>query len=332
MISTEPRFLLLGVALATLAGAAGCRTQPSGSPPTRPQTAAWPRTFTDALGDAVTLAAAPKRIVSLSPAVTEMVFAVGAGDRLVGVTEYCDYPPEAAKLPQVGAYTGFSVERVLALRPDVVIGMRGTSKEAVTALRQAGVPTLTYDPIRVQDVLALMDELAGMILDSRQEPETVAQLRGRVEAVESQAARLPRRPRVLCAVQIEPLYAAGPDNHIDDLIRLAGGENAAGDADIPWPQYSLERMLEKDPEVIVVPIGYMGGEDEPGGGASRALKASKAWAGTTAVKRGAIAEIPDDLLTLPGPRIVDGLETIAAAVRRAATAPNASRQDGPSGR
>jgi iron complex transport system substrate-binding protein len=137
-----------------------------------------------------------------------------------------------------------------------------------------------------------------------------------VELVQKQAAGLPRRPRVLCAVQIEPLYAAGPDNHIDDMIRLAGGDNAAGDADIPWPQYSLERMLQKDPEVILVPYGYMG---DKRGAALKTLRASEAWSRTTAVKHGSVIETDDDLITLPGPRIVDGLERIAAAVRRAAT-------------
>jgi len=329
MTSTRLRLPLAGLALAVVVGATGCRTNTSGAPPPTVKASAWPRTLTDALGDSVTLPAPPKRIVSFSPAITEMAFAIGAGDRLVGVTEYCDFPPEAKQLPKIGSYTGFSVERVLAVRPDVVIGMRGTSKEAVTALRHAGVPALTYDPISVRDVLDLMDELAKMVLDTPQEPQTVAELRARVKAVESQAAKLPRRARVLCAVQIEPLYAAGPDNHIDDMIRLAGGENAAGDADIAWPQYSLERMLEKDPEVILVPYGYMG---DKRGEALKTLQASDAWSRTTAVKRGGVVEIDDDLLTLPGPRIVDGLETIAAAVQRAATAPKAGRPDEPAGR
>jgi len=174
-----------------------------------------------------------------------------------------------------------------------------------------------------------MDELAKMILDTSQEHATVAQLRARVKAVESQAAKLPRYPRVLCAVQVQPLYAAGPDNHIDDMIGLAGGENAAGDADIAWPQYSLERMLQKAPEVILVPYGYMG---EKRGAALKTLRASDAWSRTTAVKRGAVLEIDDDLLTLPGPRIVDGLQKIAAAVQRAAIAPKASQPDEPAGR
>jgi iron complex transport system substrate-binding protein len=313
--------MLAGAAVALLVGAAGCRTQQPGAPPAQAPASAWPRTFVDALGEAATLKAPPRRVVSLSPATTEMLFAIGAGDRVVGVTEYCDFPPEARKLPKVGAYTGFSVEKVLSLRPDLVVGMRGTSKDAVEALRRAGVPVLTYDPIAVDGVLDLMDELAGMVLGEAGESEAVAQLRARVETVRAQAARLPRRPRVLCAVQIEPLYAAGPDNHLDDMIRLAGGENAAGDADVPWPQYSLERMLEKDPEVIILPARHSEGSGEGGSDPAKTLGRSKAWAETTAVKRGAICEIDDDLLTLPGPRIVDGLEAMAGAIRAAAGAP-----------
>jgi len=313
--------LTIGAALQV----SGCHRAPSGesphtgaAPTAQPPATTWPAAFHDAEGEQVTLAAPPRRIVSLSPAITEILFAIGVGDRVVGVTSYCDYPPEATKLPKVGAYTGFSVEKVLDLQPDVALGMRGTSKEAIQALRRAGVSVLMYDPISVTDVLDLMQELARMTQTQLGEVTAVAQLRARVQTVQAQAAKLPRRPRALCAVQVEPLYAAGPKNHVDDMIRLAGAENAAGDADTAWPQYSLERMLEKDPEVIVVPLGTMGGAGEPAGGTAKVLKASKAWAGTTAVRRGAIAEIPDDLLTLPGPRIVDGLETMAAAVRKAA--------------
>jgi len=307
----------VAVLAAAICAVAGCRTTPPDAPVAPTKATAWPRTFTDALGETATLAAPPKRIVSLSPAITEMVFAIGAGDRLVGVTEYCDYPSEATKLPTVGAYTGFSLERVLSLRPEVVIGMRGTSKEAVNGLREAGVPVLTYDPVSVRDVLHLMDELSGMVLTEGETTDAVTQLRGRVELVQKQAARLLRHPRVLCAVQLEPMYAAGKDNHIDDMMRLAGGENVAGDAAVAWPQYSLERMLEKDPEVIIIPRGYMG-QDEAEGAMAEKLKASKAWAETTAVKRDAVMEIRDDLLTLPGPRIVKGLETMAEAIAASA--------------
>ncbi|MBM3500513.1 MAG: cobalamin-binding protein [Armatimonadetes bacterium] len=305
-------------ALALLACVTGCRTSTSDAPAPAPaKTSPWPRTFTDAEQASTTLEAPPQRIASLSPAITEMVFVLEAGGRLVGVTEYCDYPPQAKQLPTVGAYTGFSLERVLSLKPDLVLGMRGTAKEAISGLRQAGVPVLVYDPVSVGDVLDLMDLLAGIVGDEGAGNEAVRQLRARVEGVQAEAAQLPRRPRVLCAVQIEPLFAAGPDNHIDDMIRLAGGENAAGDADVPWPQYSLERMLQKDPEVILVPQGYMGDAE---GEAQKTLRSSKAWSGTTAVKRGAVVEIPDDLITLPGPRIVEGLGMMAKAVRDAATA------------
>jgi iron complex transport system substrate-binding protein len=283
----------------------------------------------DAEGTKATLTAPPARVVSLSPAITEMLFAVGAGDRLVGVTEYCDYPPEAKQLPKVGSYTTFSLERVLSLRPELAIGMRGTAKEAFDGLRQAGVPALAYDPTTVGQVLDLMDELSRMVFAEDPTTSAVAELRGRVETVQRGAAALTRRPRVLCAVQIDPLFAAGPDNHIDDMIRLAGGENLAGDADVAWPQYSLERTLEKDPEIILVPHGYMGDE---AGDALKTLRASKAWSGTTAVKADAVLEIPDDFLSLPGPRIVDGLETIAEALRDAAQRPGAGgRPSDPTG-
>ncbi|MGQ9730740.1 MAG: helical backbone metal receptor [Candidatus Zipacnadales bacterium] len=308
---------LIVLLLASFATSVGCRTAKTEARALQQIAEVWPRTYEDALGKTVTLTAPPQRIVSLSPAITEMLFAIGAGSRVVGVTEFCDYPPEAQKLPTVGQYTAFSVERVLELRPDVVIGMRGTSKDSLTALHKAGVAVLAYDPITVEDVLDTMETLGHMIQTKPAEVKMVNALRERVAAVKAQSHLLSRRPRVLCVVAFEPLYAAGPDNHIDDMIRLAGGENTAADASIPWPQYSLERMLEKDPEIIIIPVGHEDKGDDPQA-TPEFLVTADGWRDTTAVKHHAVVQIIDDLLTLPGPRIVDGLEIMATAIQRAA--------------
>jgi iron complex transport system substrate-binding protein len=298
----------------------GCPRAPESKPAAVPKAAAaWPRTFRDALQEEVTLSAPPRRVVSLSPAITEILFAVGAGDRVVGVTSYCDFPAEATKRPKVGSYTGVSVERVIGLRPDVVLGMRGNAPEALQALRRAGLKVLAYDPVTAAGVLDLMEEIGHMMQPTPSPIEAVEKSRARVNAVAAQAAKLPRRPRVLVAVQIEPLYAAGPGTHLDDLIKLSGGENAAGDASTSWPQYSLERMVEKDPEVIVCPSGHINGQEMSSAKILADLRKSTAWSGSTAVKGGHVLAIDDDLLTLPGPRIVDGLEQIAALVRQAAS-------------
>lgn len=320
------RDLGLILVLTSLPWLCGCQRAAQSPPATAaaPQAAArpaltWPATFRDAMGEAVTLSGPPARVVSLSPAVTEMLFAVGAGDRVVGVTSYCDYPPEAAKLPKVGSYTGLSVEKVIALRPDVVIGMRGNAPEALKALRQAGLKVLAHDPVTVAGVLDLMDEVGHMMQETADKVQAVERLRARVDAVRAEGAKLAGRPRTLVAVQLEPLYAAGPGTHLDDMVKLAGGENIAGDATISWPQYSLERMLQKDPEVIVCPSGHINGEEMTSARILSDLRRSQAWSGTTAVKRGNVLAVDDDLLTLPGPRVVDGLEQMAAAIHKAAS-------------
>ena len=316
------RLLLVGLApVAALACiAAGCRPAVQTATPVPAETAsvvdAWPRTYDDALGDSATLDAPPERVVSIAPAVTEILFAIGAGDRVVGVTSNCDYPPEAADLPKVGKYLNPNLERILDLQPDLVLAMRGTPKQPIEAVRRAGVPVLAYDPQTVDAVLDLMETFSHMVLDAP--ADVVAELRDRVDAVAEAGRALPRKPGVLCAIQLEPLYAAGPGTHIDDMIRLAGGENAAGDVDVPWPQYSLERMLEHDPEVIVTTAGHIEGRNESDAQLLARLADSDIWSGFSAVGSGRVVSMHDDLLTVPAPRMVDGLEQMAEAVRAAA--------------
>jgi iron complex transport system substrate-binding protein len=186
-------------------------------------------------------------------------------------------------------------------------------------LRQAGLKVLAHDPVTVAGVLDLMDEVGHMMQETADKVQAVERLRARVDAVRAEGAKLAGRPRTLVAVQLEPLYAAGPGTHLDDMVKLAGGENIAGDATISWPQYSLERMLQKDPEVIVCPSGHINGEEMTSARILSDLRRSQAWSGTTAVKRGNVLAVDDDLLTLPGPRVVDGLEQMAAAIHKAAS-------------
>ncbi|HEY8414627.1 MAG TPA: cobalamin-binding protein [Thermaerobacter sp.] len=266
----------------------------------------YPLSVTDDAGRQVTIQKRPERIVSLAPSNTEILFAIGAGDRVVGVDSFSDYPAEASKLPKVGGLTDTNFEQIVALKPDLALTIGG-AEEQVKRLEELGIPTVVIQPATLEDVLARI-ELIGRIVDAQEgAARVVRDMRARIDAVRSRVSGIPEdgRVRVFYEVWNDPLMTAGPGGFIHDVIEAAGGVNIAADAGSPWPQISLETVVEKDPQVIIVPQSLKNSYDE--------LKAGKrkGWEGITAVREGRVYSIDDNIITRPGPRLVEGLEQIA---------------------
>lgn len=195
-------------------------------------------------------AAAPQRLVSLAPSVTETLFALGVGDRVVAVSDHCDYPPQAASLPHVGTFNAPSVEAVLAARPDVVIGLPSPgNRENVAAMRRLGVRVEIVDPQRLADVPAVTRRIAEVAGAPEAGERLVAALQRDMDAVRRRVAGAPP-PRTLMLVGQEPLVAVGPESFLGDLLVAAGAANVAP-ARGPWPRLNLEVVIAADPEVIV---------------------------------------------------------------------------------
>ncbi|MGC9320168.1 MAG: ABC transporter substrate-binding protein [Armatimonadota bacterium] len=321
-------YLLLPPLLpATLVACAGCRSAPVGSarPVEPPQAASealeadeWPRTFTDDLGADVTLPAPPRRVVSLAPGFTEAIFAMGAEDRLVGRSDFCYFPPQALELPSVGGTVSPSIERIVGLEPDLVLVIRGTPTDVVRSLRDAGVPVIARTLRDVDEVIAAIRDL-GRYLGIEDRADAVAdELEARRDAVAERSAEVVaegRRPRVLFVVEVEPVFAAGPGSFVDDMIRIAGGVNAAaeavGESGSPWPQLSLEAVVNADPDAIVASLE--GHVDEPGG-ALQMLRQRTGWRELAAVREGRVFDTDPDLMVRAGPRLIDGLERLARII------------------
>lgn len=268
--------------------------------------ATWPMTVTDDAGRTVTIPAEPRRILSLAPSNTEILFALGLGDRVVGVDNFSDYPPEAAALPRIGDLMNPNYEAMAALSPDLALAIGG-SDEVWKKLEELGVPVLVIQPRTVAEVIDSI-RLVGRITGAQEAAEALARsMAERVEAVQRQAAALSHRPRVFWEVWDDPLMSAGPGSFFDDMIRLAGGINVAGDAQSPWPQVSPEAIIARDPEVILTTQAEWAERLRSG--------ALPAWAGTTAVRQGRIHVVEDNLVSRPGPRIVEGLEQVARAIQ-----------------
>ena len=251
-------------------------------------------------------ASTPQRIVSLAPSVTETVFALGFGSRLVGVTTYCDYPPEALTLPKIGGFMNPSVEVIVAKRPDVVIGVSSaTDPVKARELERLGLKVTLISLASVSDILSSIKSIARL-LGSAESGERLEQKNLRkFDEVKQRVAPAPRRSTLL-AVGLRPLVAVGGKNFIDELITLAGGENIAGKASQPWLNLPDEYVVAKAPRVIIE--AGMGSERSESARHWRDLKS------IPAVKDGRVYAYPSDKILRPGPRIGEGLEEIARMV------------------
>ena len=245
----------------------------------------------------------PQRIVSLAPSVTESLFALGFGNRIVGVTTYCDYPAEAQKLPKIGGFMSPSLEVVVAKQPDLVIGVSSaTDPVKAREMERLGLKVTLISLASVRDILSSIKSIARLLGDPEAGEELVRKITRQFDEVKKRVAPAQRRSTLL-AVGLRPLVAVGGKNFIDELITLAGGENIAGNAAQPWLNLPDEYVVAKAPQVIIE--AGMGSENSETGKHWSDLKS------IPAVKEQRVYTYPSDKILRPGPRIGEGLEEIA---------------------
>ena len=264
------------------------------------------REIIDDAGRRVSLPVTVDRVVSLAPNLTEIVFAVGAGDRLVGRTSYCDYPAEAEAIPEVGDTLHPSLERIIALKPQVVLVSTASQLEVFTnQLEGQNIAVYVTDPHNLDGVFRSIAQIGEIVGRKDQANLLVQKLRERTNAVE-QAVKQKQPVRVFYQVSGEPLYTAGQDAFVTDLMRRAGGASVTAGVPGAWPKYSNESALAARPEAIILPTG--GSMGAANSNVAEALRRSPA------VMQGRVYKINDDHLSRPGPRSVDGLEEMARAL------------------
>ena len=264
-------------------------------------------TVTDDAGRQVTLKNLPTRIVSLAPSNTEILYALGLGDRVVGVTEYCDYPPEAKQKPKIGGFANIDLEKVIGLNPDLVLATNIHAEAVVSELQKRGVTVVVIEPKNVDDVLTKIAFVGKLTGKSDNATRLTAQLKNRIDAVTTTVATVKTKSRVFYEID-KTLFTPGPGSFIDDMITKAGGLNIAADAKDAYTQLSPEAIIAKDPQVIL--LGDMNFGESP-----ESVKARPGWSNISAVKNGRVIPIADEnIVSRPGPRIVEGLELIARAL------------------
>ena len=290
---------------AAVAAATSAPATPAPAPTAAP---AFPVTLTDDEGTVVALPARPERIVSLTPAVTETLFALGAGDRVVANTDFDDYPPQVKALPHVASYTGVDVEKVVGMKPDLVIagGNGFNPPEAIAKLRSVGIPVLVLYADSVDGILRDIELTGAAAGEAPAADALTAWMRGRIDAI-SAAARTARAPRVFYELDAtKDIYGPAPRSFLASMIQLAGGDPVTtGDPAIF--AIPLEKLVAADPEVIVL--------GDAAYGTTPAIVADRpGWGGMAAVKAGAVRPVDDTIVSRPGPRIVDGLRALALAI------------------
>jgi iron complex transport system substrate-binding protein len=246
------------------------------------------------------------RVISLAPNLTEIVFAVGAGHSLVGDTTYCDYPVEAKNIEKVGDTQHPNLERIIALKPQVVLVSTASQLEVFTEqLRSHNIAVFITDPRDLEGVFRSIEQVGKIVGYVEQATAVVSSLRARAMAVDNALKQSPPI-RTFYQLSAEPLYTAGHDSFVTDLLRRAGADSVTANVPGAWPKYSAEAALAARPDAIILPTGGSMGE---GNGT-----VAKALASSPAAKSGRVYKINDDHLVRPGPRAVDGLEEMARAL------------------
>ena len=297
--SPHSKVLLLILVLACLQGCTSRKNSISPEGPVR-------RQITDDSGKTVSLPVPVKRVISLAPNLTEIVFAVGAGDRLVGRTSYCDFPAEAKAVAEVGDTLHPSLERIIALKPQVVLVSTASQLEVFAKqLQDHDIAVFVTDPHDLESVFRSIEKIGEILNLTEKARQIVDALRSRVSTVE-QKIKGADRVRVFYQLSAEPLYTAGKDSFVNDLIQRAGAVSVTSEVPGAWPKYSAEAALASKPDAIILPTGGSMGD----GNAAVAAPLKR----SPAVLNGRVYKINDDHLVRPGPRAVDGLEEMARAL------------------
>jgi len=257
--------------------------------------------FTDAVNRQVNVPKSVKRIVSMAPNITEMLFLLGLDNEIVGVTDFCNYPDLAKSKTMIGGYYNPNIEVILSLSPDLIVATPdGYSKERIARLEQSGIAIFLVNPLTIDGVLdsiTLLGKVTGKEQKANQEVEN---MRLWITRIKNEVAKIPENKRVKVFYEIgeDPLVTVGPGNFVNDLIETAGGIN---DAPSPWPVYSVEAVIMKNPDIILTAPPTMVSSKE-----HQETKWDK-YRTISAVKHNNIYYIDPDILLRPGPRIIEGL-------------------------
>lgn len=266
------------------------------------------RVVTDDTGRAVNVPENPKRIVAFAPSITEIVFSLGQGDRLVGVTAFNNFPLEAASLPKIGTHISLDLEKIVSLNPDLCIGIKeGNPSDTIHRLNALNIPVYIVDPKNFNTVMKSISDIGNLLNCQDNAASLLKDMTARIQAVKTKVSKAKHRPGVFFQINIDPIVSAGSSTFIHELIELAGGRNLAAGA-VTYPRFSKEKVLFMMPEIIIISSMARGGRFEE-------VKAEwNMWTQLPAMKNKRIFIIDSDIVNRPTYRLIIGLESLAALI------------------
>ncbi len=269
----------------------------------------YPLTVIDDTGTAVTIPQEPQRIISTAPSNTEILFALGLQKKIVGITNYCNFPEETKNIEKIGEMTPLNLEKIISLYPDLILAYPGLQLKEIQRLRELGLSVIALDPLTLEDTFKSVKMIANICGISEKGSLLVDNLTQRVNIIKSKVLKIPIsvRPKIFVGSTFETIFTPGAGTLFHELITLAGGENIAADLSF-WKKVSPEFVAQAEPDIIIVPVGAMNQGEESK--IKRDLSQHPGWSNIPAIKNQKIFIVNEDLFYRAVPRLVDGLELL----------------------
>jgi len=269
----------------------------------------YPLKVIDDTGTVVTITQEPQRLISTAPSNTEILFALGLGDKVVGITNYANYPEEARKIEKIGEISPLNLEKIASLKPDLILAYPGLQLKEIPQLRELGFNVLGIEPLTIKETLKSIKMIANVCGISEKGKALVEDLSQRADKIKSEVSKItiPDRPKVFVGGTYETIYTPGEGTLFNELITLAGGENIA--SSLPgWVKISPEFVAEAEPDIIIIPVGVMNPGEESK--IKEDISQRPGWSNIPAIKTQSIFIVNEDLFYRAGPRLIDGLELL----------------------
>ena len=274
-----------------------------------PQDNSFPITLVDVLNTEVTLLKKPERIISITPHATEIIFALGLEDRLVGRSEFCNYPPEVEKIENIGLMSPLNLEKIISLKPDLILAYGGYQAKEIPRLRELGLKVIVTEPASLSEALAVMELIAAVCGVPERGKELTSDLQERINLITTQSAAMAEteRLKIFTGSSDETIWSPGKGTIFHELITLAGGQNIVGNLE-GWVPISAELVAQAEPDIIIISSGIMSPQETDK--MKNDVINHPGWSQIPAVKNNHIFTVNEDLFYREGPRLVEGLELL----------------------